>query len=669
MSTPSRREFLSRTGLAVAGLSLGAFRGIAAPPWADGKGLLFDESDKERMRETILHPRFAAFWRSVAEADLKADARFLRSELKTTSHVYDMLTARKILERTSFGYALSGDRDQYSVALLALEKILEYPKWDYFFEGGEHTIGLQRAPEATIAVAMALDWMGDMLSADLRREAEKQIAEKGAPPCYRTLYGMLHPDRVRGWTIDPNSDYRFRHTLDLSRWPIILNSTNLKVIPIAGLGIAGSLLAGKHPEAQKWTDLAIRSARAFSPMFGADGSYEEGVSYWGYTVLHLALLVEVLRRRQGIDLGSLMNFTGTVRYGLNMSMPTNGKPGDCVNFGDASVVGDTSVACWVARNFRDPIAQFVALEIGEVSSHYAVVWYDPSLKARKPGEDLHDARFSNDLVISRTGYDAASTVVALRSGPPGNHEHADRNSVILKYHGERLFHDPFKASYSYTEPHWLLRKTEAHTAILINGTGHQYHDGKEGTNSSWAEARVTHFKAAGTHTIVTSDATDAYRLVHPTATRVLRTVVFVKPDILILLDRVQLDAPGSVQARFQIYNDDKKGLGKAEPSGFTISRPGAFLTAAVGGNGAPTVKVATLPIPEETGIFPYVEVGQGPRSSHDIVTACRAHKTGDRLSVPAVQQKDGEWRVSGEREGGTFLVVMSADGAITVELT
>ncbi|MBI4418412.1 MAG: hypothetical protein HY563_06515, partial [Ignavibacteriales bacterium] len=451
MNNASRREFLSRTGLAVAGLSFGALKGIASPQGRESaSGLLFDEVDKARMRETIKHPRFAPFWKSVLEADLKADARFLRSELKTTSHVYDMLSARKILERTSFGFALSGDRNQFAVAKLAMEKILEYPKWDYFFEGGEHTIGLQRAPEATIAMAFALDWMGDLLSPDMKREVEKQIAEKGAPACYRTLWGMLHPDRVRGWTIDPNSDYRFRHTLDLRRWPIILNSTNLKVIPIAGLGIAGSLLAGKHPQAERWTDLAIQSARAFAPMFGRDGSYEEGVSYWGYTVLHLALLAEVLKRRQGIDLSSLINFPGTVRYGLNMSMPTHGKPGDCVNFGDASVVGDASVASWVARHFRDPIAQYVALEIGEVSSHYAVVWFDPSVKAQEPGPDLHDSRFSIDWAVSRTGYDLASTVVAMRSGLPANHEHADRNSVVMKSRGERLLHDPFKASYSYT---------------------------------------------------------------------------------------------------------------------------------------------------------------------------------------------------------------------------
>ena len=82
------------------------------------------------------------------------------------------------------------------------------------------------------------------------------------------------------------------------------------------------------------------------------------------------------------------------------------------------------------------------------------------------------------------------TVVALRSGGPGNHEHADRNSVIFKAHGERLLNDPVHASYSTKDPKWLLRQTEAHTAVLIDGKGHVYHDGRDGTNSSAAAATI-----------------------------------------------------------------------------------------------------------------------------------------------------------------------------------
>lgn len=669
MSNESRRDFLNRTALVAAGLSLTSlksFSRVPGPSPASSTGLLFDEADLPRMRETVKHPRFAPYWRSLADANLDADTKFLREELKVTSHVYDMARARIILERTSFAYVISQDRKQFDVAKLAIEKILEYPKWDYFYEGGEFSIGLQRAPEATIAMAFALDWLGKELTPELKAEMERQIGDKGAPACYRTLWGMLHPDRVRGWSLDINSDYRYRGTIDLSRWPIILNSTNLKVIPIAGLGIAGCLLAGKHPQADRWRDLAIQSARAFAPMFGTDGSYEEGVSYWGYTALHLALFAEVLYRQQGTDIRSLIDFPGTVRYGLQMSMPTTGKPRDCVNFSDASIVGDTSVAAWVAKNHKDRIAQFVVTQVGEISSHYAIVWFDAGIAPQTPGPDLYDARFAIDWVVSRTGWDEASTVVAMRSGLPANHEHSDRNSIILKTRGERLFHDPFKASYSYTEPDWLLRKTEAHSAVLVNGKGHQYHDGKEGTNSSWAEARITEYKAWDGYVVVTSDASDAYRLVTPSVEHVYRTLVFLKPDVLIVFDDVKLKEAGTVQARFQIYNEDGKGKGAVEKSGFRIVRPNASVTALVQSSGNPTIKVSKLDLPEKIGVFPFVEV-ENPRSmEHQIITACSLGGPADKGIEFRTKRDKGTWTVTGTQGGKDFTVVLSPGKEVEV---
>lgn len=669
MNNESRRDFLNRTALVAAGLSLGSWKSLdhgLRTPSSAASGLLFDESDLARMRETVKHPTFAPYWQMLAGADLDADTKFLRDELKLTSHVYDMARARVILERTSFAYVISQDKKQFEVAKLAIEKILQYPKWDYFYEGGEFSIGLQRAPEATIAMSFALDWLGKELSPKLKAEMERQIGEKGAPACYRTLWGMLHPDRVRGWSLDINSDYRYRGTIDLSRWPIILNSTNLKVIPIAGLGIAGCLLAGKHPQANRWRDLAIQSARAFAPMFGTDGSYEEGVSYWGYTALHLALFAEVLYRQQGTDIRSLIDFPGTVRYGLQMSMPTIGKPRDCVNFSDASVIGDTSVAAWVARNHKDRISQFVVTQVGEISSHYAIVWFDPTVVPQTPGPELHDARFAIDWVVSRTGWDEASTVVAMRSGLPANHEHADRNSIILKSRGERLFHDPFKASYSYTEPDWLLRKTEAHTAVLINGKGHQYHDGKEGTNSSWAEARITEYKAGDGYVVVASDASEAYRLVTPSVEHVHRTLVFLKPDVVIIADDVKLKEAGTMQARFQIFNEDGKGKGTALKSGFRIERPNASVVAVVQSSGKSAVKVSRLDLPEKIGVFPFVEVESGASTDHRIITMCSLGAPGARgIDFQAKRDKD-TWTISGRQGTKSFRVVLTPGKQVEV---
>ena len=661
----SRRRFLNTAALTAAGVALSPWKAIAGyvPAPVQGtaqRGMLFDKADIPRIRETLKLPRFTAYWSSVVDADLEVDKKYLRTGAKLNNHAVDFLKVRQILERTSFAYTIGGDKRHLEVALMAIGKMLEYKKWDYFLEGGEFTMGLQRAPEATIAMSFALEWLNDDLSVDLKKEMEKQIGEKGAPACYRTLYGMKYPDRVRGWKFDPESDYPY--AVDMKRWPLILNSTNLKVIPICGLGVGACLLYDKHPQAKQWLNLAISSAKAFAPMFGTDGCYDEGVSYWGYTALHLAMFLEIIYRTLGIDERGLMNFPGTVRYGLQMSMPTIGKPDDCVNFGDASVVGDVSVAAWVAHRNRDPIAQYVTTSVSEIRTHYGPIWYDPSVEVKTPGPELYDVRFANDIVVSRTGWDTDSSVVALRSGGPANHEHADRNSVVFKAYGERLLHDPLKAAYPYTLPHWVLRLTEAHTAVLINGKGHQYHDGHEGTNASWAEASVVQYKPSEHSLIVTSDATEAYRLVNPDVSLVQRTVVFLKPDILLLFDRVKMvSAKSKVQLRFQIYNGDGKGESETMQTGFLIKRPQATLRGTIIASTPFSMKSGVHTTPKEIGVYPYLEAEAGESLDHQIMTVCTAQRVGKEHGKVTHMAKGSVVIVKVEHNGQSKTVTVRGD--------
>lgn len=607
------------------------------------------------------HPRFAPFFAEMERADLPADHTFLRGELRLNNHTHDMLRARQILERSAFVYALTRDQQHCAIAREAIEKLLLYKRWDYFLEGGQETIGFQRAPETTIAMVCALEWMDDALSPDLTREMKRQIAEKGAPACYRTLYGLKYPDRVKGWGFDPDSDYKYR--FDLRRWPLILNATNLKVIPIAGLALAGCKLYDEHPSAQRWVDMALQSMRSFSSMFGSDGSYDEGAGYWGYTAEHFTLSTEALRRRLGMDLRTLINVEGTARFALAMSMPTAGHPRDCVNFGDAYTLGDISVAAWAARELRDPLAQHVALSVGEVSSRFAVIWYDRSVAPVAPGPTLLNTRFVNDWVVARTGWGERDTVVALRSGGPANHEHADRNSVIFSAYGERLFHDPFKAAYSYTDALWSLRFTSAHTAVLLNGNGHQYHDGHEGTNASLAEAAIVRYAPGDDAVIVTSDATPAYRLVVPEADLVRRTLVFLKPDLLLLLDHVRFSGvPGSVQVRFQVNNADGSGAVEAGEASFTIRRPLATARARVECLTGARVDARRLPIPAQFGVYPFAEIATGDALEHRILTVCTAQQEGKQHGDISIHRAGNAWTIRGTHNARSLNLVIDCTG-------
>jgi hypothetical protein len=675
MNSTTRRHFL-QTGVALSALAplsrLSAASRSEVPDSADGapgrsRGLLFDRSDLARIRANLEHPRLAEVRAMLRDVNFETETRFLSTELRLTNHVTDFMRCWKLVQNSAFAYAVWGEAPQRDLCLLALRRLCDYKRWDYFLEGGSLTIGLQRAPEATIATVYALDWLGDAIPSDLRARVEQRIQDEGAPACYRTLYGLKYPDRVRGWSIDPEDDMKFR--FDLSRWPLILNATNLKVIPTCGLGLAGLWFQGRHPQAERWLEMARQSAQAFAVMYGKDGSYDEGAGYWGYTTSHLAIFADALHRRLGVDDRGLINYPGTVRYALAMAMPCAGDvikdpnmdkaynatpkinyapKQDVVNFGDAGSGMDVTVAGWVGRNTNDPLCHHVAQEIGGLKQLQAAVWFRPEATTRTPGPELHDVRMSNDWVVSRTGWKPEDTVVALRSGGPANHEHADRNSVILKAHGERLFHDPFKAAYSPTLPHWLLRQTEAHTAVLIDGKGHQYHDGREGTNSSFAEARVTAYATGKDWMCVTSDATDAYALVVSDVRQVERTLVVLKPDVVLLLDRVKLVTPHSVQLRFQAFNDDGRAKVTANGTRFAIQRPLAMAQGVAYSSAPLQAEAARLALPEADGVLPYAQVSASSATQHEILTVVSTAPSGTEPGNLVVTRESDGWSIRGQ---------------------
>ena len=637
-----------------------------------GRDLLFDAKDLPRIRANLALPRFAELRSTIFPADLPAKEKFLRDDVRLENLMYDLLKVRQILEQSSLAYVLERDPAQLRVAKLALKRLCEYQRWDYFLEAGKQTIGLQRAPEATIACVLALDWLGDELTEAERAEVERCIITLGAPACYTTLYGMKFPDRVRGWTQDPREKMPF--TIDMRRWPLILNATNLKVIPICGLGFAGIALQGRHPDAGKWLELARQSARAFAIMYGLDGAYDEGPGYWGYTTMHMILFADVLYRKLGIDDRHLINYPGTVRYAISLAMPTAANPKDTVNFSDAGGL-DTTVAAWVGLTHGDPVSNHVAANIGGLTHWPAAVWYRPEAPAQPPGADLHDMRLSNDIVISRTGWEAADGVVALRSGGPANHEHADRNSVLFKIYGERLFHDPFGGAYIASVPRWRLRLTEAHSAVLINGQGHQYHDGREGTNASWANASVTDFRTGPGWMKVTSDATDAYQLVNLDVTLVERTLFYLKPDVLLILDRVKATKAATVQVRYQVYNDDSGGAVAAADGRFTITRPKAVLSGSVQTAGPASVHTGKIELaectstyqPAKASVHEFAEIESAAATAHVILTVAAASPSGTAPGALKITAIDGGWQVNGTHGGRKVDVkVILSEGAVPV---
>lgn len=615
--------------------------------------LLFSRDELPRIRTTLARPEFAPFWSAARGADLADDERFLHDEIRLNEPVRDLARAASILQRSAFVHVVAPDARHRAVARLALSRVLAYRRWDWILEAGHDTVGVMRNGTTAVAAVLAADWLADDLPDDEHEALCRHLAQEAGPAAARAIFGMTHHDRVVGWSMDPDATGFAR--LDVSRWPAILDVNNLRVIATAGLAATAACLRGRHGCADEWAARAADSLRLFASRQPADASFPEGPSYWHFTYTYFVLSLELLHRRCGLDLRDLLDFPAMARYVQLVTTPTRALATDCINVGDANTSASAEALAWIGRHHRDTTANHLVTRPGCVrptaTSAWAAIWFDPTVPARPAADLASDRVIVPGVVISRAGWEVDDAFLAFRSGEPENHEHADRNSLIFGAHGERLLHDPLHASYARADPKWLLRLTAAHTAVLIDGRGHVYHEGEEGTNASTARARLLDHRLGPAWMAATSDATDAYQRAALPVTRVVRTVVFFKPDILIVFDDVRLAESLPVQTRWQIYNEDGRGHAMTNGERFTISRPHATLAARVVAEGPFTVATAHLPVPGDPGVYPLVEVTSHAGTRHRLLTIATAAPAGEAHGALAVVAREGVWRVTGTHRG------------------
>lgn len=564
---------------------------------------------------------------------------------ETQNILFDMRGTAESMTKQAIVQIVEPTAEREQALLGGLRAMIDFHKWDYFFDGDD-IIGIMRASMANARLLLVRDVLGDAISPELDAELLEAIAEKGCLPCLRTIQGMDNPDAVKGWAFDEaHSD---TYDITLERWPEILGANNLRAIPTMGLGLGALALLGKDDRAEGWLDTAVASSRTFLNLLSPDGGYFEGLSYINYAFRTLLGFFDAHQRIVGdVNWIDEFNAAGSVNYMLAMQAgkTEDGLP-DIVNFSDARTSVYPCVPSWIAAQTGSPVAQFAAEKVSEPGYFLDYLWFDDSRPSELPPDTLKNVQLDLDWVICRTGWGADDAVLAFRSGGPTNHEHADRNSFMYKVYGERLLTDQFGAAYDHRDEGWLLRLTEAHNSVLIGGKGHQYHNGEEGTNASLAEATIVRYEAAGDRVSWSSDATQAYKLVNDEVESVMRTIVFAKPNVIIIRDAIELTQPSAVQVRFFPDNrDEMMSLDLGENS-FVIERPGASLRGSFFGTSA-TLRHDELDLPEELGRFPFAEVTSDSRRSHEVLSVLVARPAGDS-SEPDIDVTETEsgWTVS-----------------------
>ncbi|MFP4283660.1 MAG: hypothetical protein ACLFU2_13650, partial [Opitutales bacterium] len=443
----TRRDLLRLGGSSLLYLGLGPVSGLAAASAEGGRRLFFQPSELSRIRANtrtpLLRPMYEEWAASPPSALSAAMDRFEASG----NIIRDFLAALRELSQSSFVQLIEPSAEREASILEAIERIIARPYWDYFRDGGTEVLGIQRASFATVRLLFAREVLGDAISPSLDRRLLDAIAEKGCLPCYRTVYDMDHPETAKGWDFDEH--HAGFYDISMERWPMILGANNLRAVPTAALGLGALALRGHDPRAEEWLERAVASTQRFLKLFSPDGSFFEGISYLAYSLRTTLPFIDAHRRLVGdVDWLEHANFDGMLDYTMAMQMgrKPDGQP-DVVNFSDSRYSVHPGAMSLIGHYTGNPLGAYAARHAGRPMWIYDFLWYRPNAPSQPPRPALRNYRNDLNWIICRTGWKAEDAVVAFKSGAPANHEHADRNHITLKAHGERLLNDHFGAAY------------------------------------------------------------------------------------------------------------------------------------------------------------------------------------------------------------------------------
>lgn len=413
-----------------------------------------------------------------------------------------------------------------------------YPHWGLGVQDGAALSG----GHELVGMAVVYDW----LHGDLDPEAKQTILRTLVKRCNDAYVGI--PRR---------------------RKPLLQNHL---WVPATGLA-AAALAIFDEPEAagqyERWLDLVIGKYRGTEEALGSDGASHEGIGYWTYGIEYMLKYWHLAADLLGEQMTSPW-WRNTAAYRLYLGLPRNAwsRGNSIVDIADCprgEWYGPDYLLRRLAQLYKDGHAQWLASELhtAGISTHQAqwlnLVWYDPTVPATPPA-DLPTLRHFRDMdiVSARSGWRGDESLLVVKCGPPAGHDakprfeanpgighvHPDANHFVLFAGGEWLIRDDG----------YLAKMTDQHNTLLVAGRG-QLGEGEHWLRpEDWypgpkTEPRI--LKAASTADLdeIVGDAAPAY----PEAAgvrRFVRRFYFLKPDVLIVVDDIELNASRPLELRF-----------------------------------------------------------------------------------------------------------------------
>jgi len=387
--------------------------------------------------------------------------------------------------------------------------LLECAKWD-----PKGSTGYRYNDEAGMPYAYYFGRTYSFVN-DLLNEGEKDICQKVMKVRGDEMYNHLCPRHLwRPYSSHSNRAWHF-------------------------LGEVGIAFLGEVEGAEDWVWFATNVFFNTYPVWSDDdGGWHEGSSYWSSYQGRFTWWADVMREAMGIDVFDKPFFSKAGYYAMYLLPP--GKVGG--GFGDLTAkrsarsnVGLMSVFAAQANNGH---WQWYVEQIGGPSAQDGYVGFIrgalPKVKATPP-DDLPNSRLFEGIgqaYLNTNLTDATTSVqVQFKSSPFGTQSHGyeANNSFLLWAYGKRLLiRSGYRDSYGSDHHKNWMWTTRSVNNIVVGGCG-------QGRRTAKAQGEIVGFKTTPSVDIVVGEAGSAYE---PPLVRFTRAIVFVKPELVVVYDRL-----------------------------------------------------------------------------------------------------------------------------------
>lgn len=476
----------------------------------------------------------------------------------------------------AMAYVLSGEVKYFNAAKAYALASMSYPTW-----GREPLKNTDlAAAHQLLSLAIVYDWLYNDLDA-VTRDHIKHTLEAHGNEMYLKASGQPFEGKTNYTKVYWTEGYLQNHL-----W-----------VSLGGLTAAAVAIFDEGINTQPWLEYAIGKFDKVLQYLPDDGASQEGYPYWQYGVEYLLNYGEIAQKFFGINIyQNNMWLKNASQYAAYMSLPKNSWKSDLnhINFADdakANWYGPDMSLRLLAGKYSDGLAQWLAGQIDTANIEsdnvrYAnMLWYDPSVPETS-NSTLPTLHLFDDLgiVSARSDWSGNESMVAFKSGPSIGHKALHlNNSEPIEDWGVAHAHPDANHFMIFGNGEWLIRddgyadkRTSNHNTLTINGVG-QLGEGAQflkniPMQSVKSEPTIVKAEWNVSYDYMLGDATQAYDS-GLGLKKYKRHLIYMKPDILVVVDDIEVDSPKNLELRFfpESQNIQLLGDGSYLTSGTTAN--------------------------------------------------------------------------------------------------